>query len=152
MSFLIRLASENDLAFIEACARAAYSKYTERIGREPAPMIADFGLAIRNGQVEILVTDDAAIGYVISFVRDDHLFIENVAIHPDHQGKGYASTLFGFLESKTHEAGLNGIELYTNEMMTENLGLYARLGFEETDRRTESGFNRVYFRKDLSKA
>lgn len=39
------------------------------------------------------------------------------------------------------------MELYTNAKMTENLTLYARLGWRETDRRTEQGFERVYFEK-----
>jgi hypothetical protein len=33
--------------------------------------------------------------------------------------------------------------------MTENLSLYAALGYEETGRATEDGFDRVYFRKSL---
>ena len=34
--------------------------------------------------------------------------------------------------------------------MTENIGLYESLGYVETDRRTESGYRRVYMRKDLT--
>ena len=37
----------------------------------------------------------------------------------------------------------------TNEKMTENLTLYPRLGYCEVARRTEDGFNRVYFQKTL---
>jgi hypothetical protein len=33
--------------------------------------------------------------------------------------------------------------------MTDNLSLYPHLGYAEVDRRTEDGFNRVYFEKDL---
>jgi hypothetical protein len=33
--------------------------------------------------------------------------------------------------------------------MTDNLGLYPRLGYEEFDRRREDGFDRVYFSKAL---
>ena len=42
----IRKARMKDLARIEACALAAYSPYVERIGRKPAPMVADFGAAV----------------------------------------------------------------------------------------------------------
>ena len=34
--------------------------------------------------------------------------------------------------------------------MTENLALYLRLGYEETDRKTVDGYRRVYMRKLLS--
>jgi hypothetical protein len=33
--------------------------------------------------------------------------------------------------------------------MTENIALYANLGFTETGRVTEKGFDRVYMEKDL---
>jgi hypothetical protein len=33
--------------------------------------------------------------------------------------------------------------------MFENLGLYLKMGFVETGRREEDGFERVYFRKEL---
>ena len=42
------------------------------------------------------------------------------------------------------------MDLYTNAKMRENLALYARLGWREVDRRTESGFERVYFEKTVS--
>jgi hypothetical protein len=33
--------------------------------------------------------------------------------------------------------------------MTENQAIYARLGYRETGRRTEDGYQRVYMEKDL---
>jgi hypothetical protein len=33
--------------------------------------------------------------------------------------------------------------------MTANLSIYPRLGYTETGRRTEDGFNRVYFEKTI---
>jgi hypothetical protein len=38
--------------------------------------------------------------------------------------------------------------LYTNEKMTDNLSIYRKLGYVEVARRTENGFNRVYFEKN----
>jgi hypothetical protein len=34
--------------------------------------------------------------------------------------------------------------------MTENIGLYSKLGFVETERKQEQGYKRVYMRKILS--
>ena len=39
--------------------------------------------------------------------------------------------------------------LYTNVMMTENLSMYAHIGFVETHRAMEKGFHRVYMRWNL---
>jgi GNAT superfamily N-acetyltransferase len=46
--------------------------------------------------------------------------------------------------------GYARLDLYTHEMMTENIEIYRRRGFVETDRRTERGFPRVYMAKDLT--
>ena len=40
--------------------------------------------------------------------------------------------------------------LYTNCMMWENVALYSRWGFVEMGRRSEYGYERVYFAKDLA--
>ena len=145
----LRPAEIDDLDFVRACARNAYSLYVERIGKEPAPMVADFATTLAQGQLEILQVDENAIGFLVSYSQQDHLFVENVAIDPQHQGQGYGGAVFALLEARTKARGLAAIELYTNEKMTENLAFYPRLGFNEIDRRTEAGFNRVYFRKNL---
>jgi len=44
---------------------------------------------------------------------------------------------------------LAAIRLYTNAAMTENLSMYAHMGFVETHRAIEKGFNRVYLRWPL---
>lgn len=112
-------------------------------------MVADFPAALREGRLEILQSGQRAIGYLVSDTRQSSLFVENVAIDPQHQGKGYGGSVFALLETRARTAGLRAIELYTNEKMTENLKFYPRLGFEEIDRRTEAGFKRVYFRKTV---
>ena len=48
------------------------------------------------------------------------------------------------------EGSIPRMDLYTNAAMRENLSLYPRLGWVETDRRTEDGFERVYFEKPVS--
>ena len=44
---------------------------------------------------------------------------------------------------------LSAVRLYTNAAMTENLSMYAHMGFVETHRAAEKGFNRVYLRWTL---
>ncbi|NKB52872.1 MAG: GNAT family N-acetyltransferase [Rhizobiaceae bacterium] len=148
-NILLRPAKTEDLDFVRQCAERAYEIYVERIGKPPAPMIADFWAALTKQHLNIACLDRSPVGFVVSYVRGDHLFVENVAIHPDHQGQGIAKKLFSLLEQRCKLNGLSSIELYTNEKMTENLTFYPNLGFCETDRRREAGFNRVYFRKTL---
>ena len=53
------------------------------------------------------------------------------------------------VEREAVRSKLTGVSLYTNVLMHENLELYRALGYQETDRRHEDGFDRVYFLKRL---
>jgi ribosomal protein S18 acetylase RimI-like enzyme len=147
---IITLATINDVVNVRTCARAAYAKYVERIGQEPAPMIADFAQAITSGHVVILANDTEFFGYAVFYPREDHLHLENIAVHPNSQGSGMGARLLQYVEDEARRRGLVAVELYTNERMTENLLLYPRIGYRETSRQTEDGFSRVYFRKEIS--
>ncbi len=145
----IRHAEPTDLDSIRACAEAAYTRYVERIGRKPAPMVADFAAAMAQGQLQVIETEDGIAGFVVFYARGDHLHLENVAVDPAYQGRGLGSRLVEHVEDSARRQGLPRIELYTNAKMSENLALYPRLGYRQFDRRVEDGFDRVYFVKTL---
>ena len=151
----IRPAQAEDIAAITACAEAAYAKYVARIGRKPAPMVADFASQIAAAQVHVAIAQDDAgeeefLGYVVCYPKDGQLHLENVAVRPEAQGRGAGRALIDFVEDRARAEGLPAVELYTNAKMTENLALYPALGFRETERRTEDGFDRVFFIKELT--
>lgn len=54
-----------------------------------------------------------------------------------------------FAEETARRGGLPSIRLYTNVKMTENIPFYEDLGFVETNRRREDGFDRIYFERRL---
>ena len=45
--------------------------------------------------------------------------------------------------------GYREIRLYTHKTMVENQRLYASIGYEETGRGSEAGYDRVFMRKRL---
>ena len=143
---VIRPATADDVHDIEQIVVAAYTPYIARIGRPPAPMAADYAHLVATGTVDVLV-DDAVAGVVVTVVETDHLLIENVAVAPWAQGRGHGRRLLDHAEHRARELGLPELRLYTNALMTENLQLYPKLGYIETGRLTENGFDRVYFRK-----
>lgn len=145
----IRPARMTDLSGVRRCAEAAYSPYVPRIGRPPAPMVADFSRLIGEGKVHVLDDGGAVAGFAVFYPRGDHVHLENVAIHPDFQHRGHGVRLVAHVEQLAAAAGAKAVELYTNARMTENLSLYPRLGYAETGRRHEDGFDRVFFRKVL---
>ncbi|MEM1046650.1 MAG: GNAT family N-acetyltransferase [Pseudomonadota bacterium] len=146
----IRPARPADVAALKACAESAYSMYVERIGRKPAPMVADFAAQIMDGLVHVAAdADDRVAGFVVFYPRDNSMHLENIAIDPAHQGTGLGRALVAFVEDRARAAGLSSVDLYTNVKMIENQKLYPRLGYQEVDRRTEDGFERIYYRKAL---
>lgn len=141
----IRLATPGDLGAVRQIAREAYAVYVPRIGRKPAPMTQDFAAAIEAGR--LWVAGAPVTGYVVAYPRGDHWHLENIAVAAAARGRGIGRALIGFVEAIARDTGAVAVELYTNARMTENLALYPRLGYVQTDRRTEDGFDRVFFRK-----
>jgi GNAT superfamily N-acetyltransferase len=135
---------------VTACVRAAYSVYVGRIGREPAPMTADYGDLIAHGRVYVIPGTSGVRGVLVIEQKDSKFWVDNVAVAPRQQGQGFGKLLLEFAEEQAAAAGFNEVNLYTNEMMTENLAMYQHLGYEEIDRRTDDGFRRVFLRKSLA--
>lgn len=146
---MIRTAEIDDLASIGVIARAAYAKYKPRIGREPAPMAADYGADVRAGRIVVLVLDRDVVAYMVAWPDEDAYFIENIGVEPRLQGQGWGRRLMDWAGTEARRLSLPSLRLYTNVAMTENLSIYAHLGFVETHRVVEEGFNRVYMRLDL---
>jgi ribosomal protein S18 acetylase RimI-like enzyme len=146
----IREAQPDDVVGIIALVRAAYAPYVARIGREPAPMQADYAALVDQGVVYVLPGDGRLRAVLVMMPEGDHLFVENIAVHPDEQGRGLGRLLMAAADDRARVLGLGAVELYTNEAMTENLAFYPRLGFVEVERRLDDGFRRVFMRKTLS--
>jgi len=96
------------------------------------------------------VDDSGAFqGFIVFYAEDGHILLENVAVLPSAAGRGVGKALIGFCEDTARRRGMN-VHLYTNEKMVENLSIYPKLGYVEVGRRSEDGFNRVYFEKNTS--
>src|SRR5215467_9082346 len=127
----IRPARIDDREGIEACVRAAYAKYVPRIGKEPAPMLADYQALIARGVVHVIGDAPEVRGVVVCFPAGDHYFLENVAVNPAFQGTGLGHALMNFVEEQARAGGYDAIRLYTHERMTENIPYYQKLGYVE---------------------
>jgi GNAT superfamily N-acetyltransferase len=146
----VRLAAPAEAGTLHAIARDAYTHYVPRIGREPAPMSADYGAAVRDGEAWVAVDQGQVIGFAVLIAQPDHLLLENLAVRPSRQGRGAGSLLLALAEDEARRLRLAEIRLYTNEAMTENLAYYPRHGYAETHRAEHDGFRRVFFRKRIA--
>lgn len=148
---MIRRATVDDENAVRACAELAYVQYVDVIGRKPAPMSADYSAQIAAGAVYVCTGEQGELqGFIVFFAIDAHMFLENVAVSQHSRGKGIGKLLVQFCEDEALGAGLDSVHLYTNAKMTDNLSIYSRLGYVETERRSEDGFDRVYFEKSLN--
>ena len=148
---MIRPAMPADREAIEAIVAAAYAPYVERIGKKPGPMLDDYAALIAAGVVT--VDEDAAgqlAGLIVLLPKNDHLLLDNIAIHPGRQGQGLGRRLIDFAEAEARRRGYREIRLYTHETMTENIALYTRRGFVETARGLDAGYARVFMAKPLA--
>lgn len=147
---IIRLAVAGDEAAIRGCAEEAYAGYIAAIGHRPAPMDADYAAQIAEGHVYVALDGEGLLaGFITFFPQGDAMLLENVAVRKAAAGQGIGKALIGFCEETARRLGLGSVRLYTNAKMAENLAIYPRLGYAEAGRRTEDGFDRVFFEKRL---
>ena len=145
----LRRATAADAPAVAACVAEAYSPYIARIGKPPGPMLDDYGEVLRKHRVFVLERERTIVAACVLIVEEQRALLDNVAVLPQFQGRGFGRRLVSRAEEEATRLGFTAIELYTHELMTENIALYGRLGYEEFARRTEKGYNRVYMRKAL---
>jgi ribosomal protein S18 acetylase RimI-like enzyme len=147
---MIRPAQPGEAETIRALVREAYAHYVERIGGEPGPMKDDYHRRVADNQAWVL-EDGGQIAGLAVLVEDrpEALLLDNVAVAPAAQGKGYGRQLIAFAEEEARRRGYGELHLYTHMLMTENIALYQRLGFREIGRIQEKGYHRVYMAKSV---
>ena len=146
---MIRLARATDVATVTALVKDAYSMYLARNGKIPGPMRDDYAALVDAERVHVLEDAGEIVGLVVLIPEQRAMLLDNVAVCPRAQGRGFGVKLIAFAEESARAAGLAVIRLYTQDIMTENLALYSRLGFVETHRGEEIGLNRVYMSKTI---
>jgi ribosomal protein S18 acetylase RimI-like enzyme len=147
--YTFRAATTADAPEVAALVNAAFGHYVERIGMLPRPMTDNYSEVIAKGRVTVAESHGTIVGVIVLSLDDEGIFIDNVAVHPSHRGKGLGRALLEFAESEARRAGFDSIYLHTHEKMTENLALYSRIGYVEYDRRSQGEFSLVFMCKHL---
>ena len=159
----IRQASAADLPAVRELTRLAYARYRDRMDVVPAPVRNDYEAEAAAGQIWVITLDGQsgtspdparaapAIAGVLVLAEDGNsLLIENIAVSPAAQGTGIGRRLMEFAEDQARARGISRMTLYTNEVMTENLAIYAHLGYRETSRAEQDVYRRVFMEKGLA--
>ncbi len=115
MPIHIRPATVDDISAIERIVRDAYSPYIQRIGATPGPMLDDYPARIAQGLVHVLLASGDVQALLVLIPEPDCLLLDNIAVSPGAQGKGYGRHLLRFAEDEARRRGLAAIRLYTQE-------------------------------------
>jgi ribosomal protein S18 acetylase RimI-like enzyme len=145
----LRPATGDDVPRLSELVQAAYGHYVERIGGPPRPMTDDYAEVVRSFRVTVAERGGEIVGLIVLGIDEEGFVIDNVATDPSVRGSGIGRALLEHAESEAMRAGFDSIYLYTHEKMSENLGLYSRIGYVEYDRRQQGDARIVYLRKRL---
>jgi ribosomal protein S18 acetylase RimI-like enzyme len=146
----IRRAILSDVPEITACVEDAYTPYIQRIGKPPAPMLEDYTEAVKGKMVWVVEgLRSEILGVLVLVSEAGYLLVENIAIKPGYQGRGYGRKLMEFSESEAIRMGYTLMRLYTNVKMVEDQAFYEHLGWKKIGRVFESGYERIYMEKQV---
>ena len=147
----LRLASEGDADAIRALTREAYAKWVDLTGREPLQMRIDYSDAIRKHRFDLLYVGSRLAALIETVPEDDCLLIENVAVLPTFQGRGFGTRLLKLAEERAASLELAGTRLYTNKLFVQNIRLYEAIGYRVEREEELNGGVAVHMRKSRVK-
>ncbi len=112
----------------------------ETVAAVVAAATAGISAAIAAGQVYVAIAAEPEIAGLIALIDK-----------PDHRAPGVRAALgrvpIAFAEAQARRRGFAELRLYTHATMVGNIALYRRLGFTETGRGLEDGYDRVFMVK-----
>jgi GNAT superfamily N-acetyltransferase len=147
---IVRLATTGEAAAVLACVSAAFEMYIERIGKAPGPMLLDYPKLIEEGSVWVAERAAVIEGVLVQFETPEGFYIDTVASSPRARGTGVGRALLQFAEREATRRGHASVYLCTNSKMTENQVFYPSIGYVEYERKSDAGYDRVFYRKSLA--
>jgi GNAT superfamily N-acetyltransferase len=132
----IRIARPDELPPLQALELAAGVLFRDigmtDIADHPPPSLEVFERFRQAGRLWVTAdADDRVTGFVMVELVDDAAHIEQVSVHPDHQGQGLGRQLIEHVDAWAATEGLPALTLSTFRTVAWNGPYYARLGFVE---------------------
>ena len=115
-------------------------------------MTVDYDKAVVAHMIDLHEEGGALVALVETVAMDDHLLIENIAVHPGHQGKGLGDALLAHAEELASALSFSEARLYTNEAFVSNIKFYQQRGYSIYSREPiPAGGHLVRMRKALTR-
>jgi GNAT superfamily N-acetyltransferase len=143
----IRKAGPVDAALVRGITLRAYAKWVPVIGREPMPMTVDYDKAVLASHVDILWFDGVPVAVVVFERKEDSLYIDNLAVEPEAQGKSYGLQLLRHVEQVARDENIGRLTLLTNGAFASNVSFYQSHGFAIDRTEPFMGGTTVYMSK-----
>lgn len=149
----IRASTGDDLAAIVACSDLAFAAssgpgFPDSEELQPAESLKS---QILDKSIRVICDATQILGYISLWPTAGRMFIDTLAVLPDHRRRGLGSKLLAFADLETLRLGLEAITLFTKVTMAGNLQFYQRRGYRETGRCNDDGLCRVFYMKRLSR-
>ncbi|MEV4351992.1 GNAT family N-acetyltransferase [Actinoplanes sp. NPDC049596] len=134
----IRTALPSDLPQLQEIERAAGESFRSlgmaAIADDDPPPLEVLAHYQRAGRAWVAVDEwDAPIGYLLARPVDGDVHVEQVTVHPSHQGQGVGRRLLERAEQYAVEAGAPAVTLTTFAEVPWNAPYYRRRGFVVLD-------------------
>ena len=146
---MIRHAKLSDLHQVRYLAQTSFAPYAVGMGQQAAPMSADFRDLAEEGRLYVYMVENAVRGFITFHIDGPDVHVEAMAVSAKFRRQGIGRSMLDYADKEGLKAGCRRVILYTNVLMFENIAYYLGKGFQETDRREEEGFDRVYFERYL---
>lgn len=129
---MITPATPDDAPGLTACINAAYAAYRAQ-GIDLPDVAAGVAEDIAQNHVWVARDQHIITGGLILSIDATQAYLRNVAVHPDHGGKGIGRALIDTALTAAHTAGCTTIRLTTHAAMPGNVALYQHLGWHITE-------------------
>jgi predicted N-acetyltransferase YhbS len=145
---MLREAREADIPAVADVIRRAFAEYA---GRLDPPSSAHGKSAERvraelsDGGALVATQGQEIIGCVLYHRRADHLYLDRLAVLPEHRGQGLGRRLVAAVEQRAIELGLPRVRLSVRLALSENQALYERLGYHVQSYGTHPGYSEPTF-------
>ncbi|RLK46753.1 GNAT family N-acetyltransferase [Microbacterium telephonicum] len=98
----------------------------------------------------VAVQGERIVGAARAVASGELLLVGRIAIAPDQQGGGIGSRLLEAVEERGRAHGCREAELFTGSLSEQNIALYEKLGYRESERvPQDGGSEQVFLRKRL---
>ena len=96
----IRKARPDEAVALHHLVLDAYGHYVTRTGKTPRPMREDYAARIATDEVWVLEEAGAVVGLLVLEEGTEGFLLDNVAVVPTQQHKGYGRALIAFAEDE----------------------------------------------------